>query len=97
MNQLRRLFITLNDTDKFLIIFRQRFCCKMFSHPIETFLANIFVAGAAAAFAKTLIAPIERTKLILQNQDSSLHVLTQKVPKYKNALDVFERIPKEQV
>lgn len=64
---------------------------------LETFFANIFITGVAAAFAKTLVAPIERTKLILQNQDSSLQVLTQERPKYKNAFDVLRRVPHEQV
>lgn len=64
---------------------------------VETFLLNTIITGTAAAFAKTLIAPIDRTKVILQNQDSSLHVLTQKRRRYKNAFDVFTRIPNEQV
>lgn len=64
---------------------------------LETFLANVLITGAAAAFSKTLLAPVDRTKMILQNQDSALQVLTKKRERYKNAFDVFKRIPTEQV
>lgn len=64
---------------------------------IETFFVNIVVTGTAAAFAKTFAAPIDRIKLILQNQDVSLQMLKQERPKYKNAFDVLKRVPYEQV
>ncbi|EGC38430.1 hypothetical protein DICPUDRAFT_86546 [Dictyostelium purpureum] len=52
------------------------------------------VGGTAAGISKTIVAPIERVKLLLQLQA----VLTQ-IPenkKYKGFVDCFVRIPKEQ-
>jgi hypothetical protein len=37
-------------------------------HPI---LADFAIGGSAAAFSKTLVAPIERVKMLLQTQDSN--------------------------
>lgn len=63
---------------------------------IEKFIINIVVSGSAAAISKTLVAPIDRIKIILQNQDSALQVLTGQRKKYKGLLDVIKRVPKEQ-
>lgn len=60
-------------------------------------MANVFITGTVAAFSKTILAPIDRTKMILQNQECSLQVMTHKRKKYKNAFDVIRRIPEEQV
>jgi len=54
-----------------------------------------FTAGAAAAVvAKTIIAPIERVKLILQLQTSQSTIAVDK--RYKGMIDCLIRVPKEQ-
>jgi solute carrier family 25 (adenine nucleotide translocator) protein 4/5/6/31 len=57
-------------------------------------LFDFALGGASAGFSKTLIAPIERVKLLLQLQDASHTITTEK--KYKGAIDCFQRIYKEQ-
>jgi solute carrier family 25 (adenine nucleotide translocator) protein 4/5/6/31 len=36
-----------------------------------SFIKNFMMGGVSAAISKTAVAPIERVKLLLQNQDSS--------------------------
>jgi len=55
---------------------------------VEDFL----LGGTAAAVSKTIAAPIERVKLLLQNQGESKSI--QKP--YTGIVDVFVRVPKEQ-
>lgn len=63
----------------------------------QTFMVNLLVSGTAAALSKTLLAPVERIKMILQNQDSSLQIIKQQRQKYESAFDIVARVPKEQV
>uniref|UniRef100_A0A1I7XG80 ADP/ATP translocase n=1 Tax=Heterorhabditis bacteriophora TaxID=37862 RepID=A0A1I7XG80_HETBA len=54
-----------------------------------------FLAGASAAVvAKTVIAPVERVKLILQLQSAQTTLAPEK--RYKGVIDCFVRVPKEQ-
>jgi solute carrier family 25 (adenine nucleotide translocator) protein 4/5/6/31 len=57
---------------------------------------NVFedfaLGGVAAAISKTIAAPIERIKLILQNQSEQAAITTP----YKGIIDVCVRVPKEQ-
>ncbi|WKY14393.1 hypothetical protein Q1695_000161 [Nippostrongylus brasiliensis] len=54
-----------------------------------------FAAGASAAVvAKTLIAPVERVKLILQLQNAQTSLPVEK--RYNGLIDCFIRVPKEQ-
>lgn len=64
---------------------------------INVFLINFLIVGITSSFAKTLTAPLDRIKLILQNQNSALHILTGKRKKYSSFIDCVVRIPKEQV
>lgn len=57
-------------------------------------MENFLLAGCAAAVAKTVAAPIERVKLLLQNQGESAAAKAQ--GEYKGIVDVFVRVPKEQ-
>jgi len=50
------------------------------------------LAGVAAGISKTIAAPIERVKLLLQNQGESASIKTP----YKGIMDVFVRVPAEQ-
>ncbi|EAT35645.1 AAEL012198-PA, partial [Aedes aegypti] len=54
-----------------------------------------FLAGGiSAAISKTVVAPIERVKLLLQVQATSKQIIADK--QYKDMVDCFVRIPKEQ-
>jgi len=60
--------------------------------PKTNMIEDFCLAGVAAAISKTIAAPIERVKLLLQNQGESAAI---KVP-YKGIIDVFVRVPREQ-
>jgi solute carrier family 25 (adenine nucleotide translocator) protein 4/5/6/31 len=53
---------------------------------------NFFLAGCAAAVSKTVAAPIERIKLLLQNQGDAKGI----EKPYKGILDICKRVPAEQ-
>ncbi|TKR81253.1 hypothetical protein L596_015155 [Steinernema carpocapsae] len=54
-----------------------------------------FVTGATVAVvAKTVVAPVERVKLILQLQSAQATISSDK--RYKGVVDCFLRVPKEQ-
>lgn len=54
-----------------------------------------FVFGSiSASISKTVIAPLERVKLLLQLQDASTQISTEK--KYKGIIDCFVRVNREQ-
>ncbi|KAF2890337.1 hypothetical protein ILUMI_15836, partial [Ignelater luminosus] len=63
---------------------------------IKNFLLNFWIAGVTAAVAKTITAPFDRVKLILQNQKSVLQVLTGKRKPYNGVIDCLVRLPREQ-
>lgn len=58
------------------------------------YLARISIWGAVT---KTILSPIERTKLVLQNQNSCLQVLRGERKPYPGILSCLVRFPKEQV
>ncbi|KAL3990417.1 ADP/ATP translocase 1 [Acanthocheilonema viteae] len=58
------------------------------------FLKDLTLGASAAIVAKTIIAPIERVKLILQLQNAQETIAVGK--RYKGMLDCFVRIPVEQ-
>lgn len=58
------------------------------------FAKDLVVGGTAAAISKTLVAPIERVKLLLQVQHVSTQISAD--ARYKGIIDAFVRIPKEQ-
>nr|XP_039262963.1 ADP/ATP translocase 3-like [Styela clava] len=60
----------------------------------EEFAKDLAVGGTAAAISKTLVAPIERVKLLLQVQHVSTQISAD--ARYKGIIDAFVRIPKEQ-
>jgi solute carrier family 25 (adenine nucleotide translocator) protein 4/5/6/31 len=53
---------------------------------------DFMLGGLSAAISKTAAAPIERVKLLLQNQGESSAISK----KYTGIIDVFVRVPKEQ-
>jgi len=60
---------------------------------MKTNMAEDFVlGGTAAAISKTIAAPIERVKLLLQNQGEQAAI----TKPYTGIIDVFRRVPAEQ-
>lgn len=58
------------------------------------FVSDLLAGGVAGGVSKTIVAPIERVKLLLQVQDASSQIAADK--KYKGIVDAFRRIPAEQ-
>jgi len=58
------------------------------------FMKDFLAGGIAAGVSKTIVAPIERVKLLLQVQAVSKQLT--EAQKYKGIVDCFIRIPKEQ-
>jgi len=60
--------------------------------PKTNVVEDFMLGGAAAAVSKTIAAPIERVKLLLQNQGEQAAI----TKKYTGIVDVFIRVPREQ-
>jgi len=60
-----------------------------------SFAENFMLSGCAAVFAKTVAAPIERVKLLVQNQGEMLKKGTLKTP-YKGIMDCTSRTMAEE-
>jgi solute carrier family 25 (adenine nucleotide translocator) protein 4/5/6/31 len=60
----------------------------------KTFAVNFILGGVSAAVTKTVVAPIERVKLLLQLQDANRQIAADK--KYKGIVDCFVRVNSEQ-
>ncbi|XP_071445981.1 ADP,ATP carrier protein 2 [Hetaerina americana] len=58
------------------------------------FMKDFVAGGISAAISKTVVAPIERVKLLLQVQHASKQI--SKEMQYKGMVDCFVRIPREQ-
>jgi len=63
---------------------------------MQAFLIDFALGGISGAFAKTLTAPIERIKLVVQTQDANPKIRSGEVPRYKGMVDCFQRIRAEQ-
>ncbi|ORY39438.1 mitochondrial carrier [Rhizoclosmatium globosum] len=60
-------------------------------------LAKDFAAGGVSgAVSKTLTAPIERVKLVIQTQDANPKIISGEVPRYTGIGNAFSRIYSEQ-
>jgi solute carrier family 25 (adenine nucleotide translocator) protein 4/5/6/31 len=58
------------------------------------FALDFMIGGVSAAVSKTMVAPIERVKLLLQVQDSNKNIAPEN--RYKGIGDCFARVAKEQ-
>jgi solute carrier family 25 (adenine nucleotide translocator) protein 4/5/6/31 len=59
--------------------------------------AKDFLAGGiSGAVSKTITAPIERVKLIIQTQDANPKIRSGEVPRYTGIMNCFTRVAKEQ-
>jgi len=54
------------------------------------------IGGSIGAVSKTVMAPVERVKLLMQTQDSNPDVLSGKVKRYASIGECFTRVSKEQ-
>lgn len=61
----------------------------------KSFLQDFLAGGVSAAVSKTIVAPIERVKLLLQNQDASEQI-GKDVKPYEGIVDCFSRVHREQ-
>jgi len=52
--------------------------------------------GTAAGISKTVVAPIERVKLLLQTQDANPKIRSGEIPRYTGIVNCFSRVSAEQ-
>lgn len=77
---------------------------QQFTHPKHSkrlespmaFSLDLLVGGAVACVAHTIVAPIERIKLVLQTQDSNVAILSGKHRHYKGFFDALGTMVKEE-
>jgi solute carrier family 25 (adenine nucleotide translocator) protein 4/5/6/31 len=62
----------------------------------DKFLMDFVLGGVSGAVAKTMTAPIERIKLVVQTQDANPKIRSGEVPRYTGIIDCGSRIIKEQ-
>jgi len=60
----------------------------------KDFAIDFMAGGISAAVSKTVVAPLERVKILLQIQDASKHI--PKDQQYKGIVDCFSRVYREQ-
>lgn len=59
----------------------------------KTFASDFLLGGISAAISKTIVAPIERVKLLLQVQDNIKDIAPEN--RYKGIGDCFSRVRAE--
>jgi len=62
----------------------------------EQLASDLLVGGTVGAIAKTIMAPVERVKLLMQTQDSNPAVLRGEVQRYTSIGNCFSRVYSEQ-
>ncbi|CAD7931756.1 unnamed protein product [Amoebophrya sp. A25] len=60
------------------------------------FAKDFAIGGAAGGISKTLAAPIERVKLLIQTQDANPRIRSGEVPRYTGIANCFTRVQAEQ-
>jgi len=63
---------------------------------LEQLLSDLLIGGAIGAISKTVMAPVERVKLLMQTQDSNPAVIRGEVTRYSSIADCFSRVYSEQ-
>jgi solute carrier family 25 (adenine nucleotide translocator) protein 4/5/6/31 len=65
-------------------------------HPVVAVLKDWAAGGTAAGISKTVVAPIERVKLLLQTQDANPRIKSGEIPRYTGIWNCFTRVVREQ-
>jgi len=65
-------------------------------NPILAIAKDWLAGGTAAGVSKTLVAPIERVKLLIQTQDANPRIASGEIPRYTGIVNCFVRVSKEQ-
>merc|ERR1711861_7030 len=63
---------------------------------VTDFLIDFAAGGVSGAVSKTITAPIERVKLVIQTQDANPKIVSGEVPRYTGIGNCFTRIYSEQ-
>ena len=63
---------------------------------VEQLASDLLIGGSIGAVSKTIMAPVERVKLLLQTMDSNPDIVSGKVERYKGIGDCFKRVHAEQ-
>jgi len=63
---------------------------------LMNFGSDLLIGGSLGALSKTIMAPVERVKLLMQTQDSNPDVVSGKVQRYNGIGDCFRRVYSEQ-
>lgn len=64
--------------------------------PKPNILIDFAAGGISGVVSKTITAPIERVKLIIQTQDANPKIISGEVPRYTGIGNVFTRVSSEQ-
>jgi len=62
----------------------------------QAWATDFLLGGVSGAISKTITAPIERVKLVIQTQDANPLIRSGEVPRYTGIVDCFKRINAEQ-
>jgi solute carrier family 25 (adenine nucleotide translocator) protein 4/5/6/31 len=66
----------------------------------ENWLRSIAIdwvaGGTSAAISKTVVAPIERVKLVIQTQDANAKIMSGEIPRYTGVFNTLTRVSREQ-
>merc|ERR1712159_557421 len=62
----------------------------------QAWAMDFLLGGVSGAVAKTLTAPIERVKLLIQTQDANPKIRSGEVPRYTGIVNCFQRVNSEQ-
>jgi solute carrier family 25 (adenine nucleotide translocator) protein 4/5/6/31 len=69
---------------------------KVKKSKVEQLASDLLIGGSIGAVAKTVMAPVERVKLLLQTMDSNPDILSGKVQPYKGIGDCASRVMADQ-
>jgi len=60
------------------------------------FFGDLAAGGVSGGISKTVVAPIERVKLLIQTQDANPKIMSGEVPRYTGVVNCFTRVAAEQ-
>jgi solute carrier family 25 (adenine nucleotide translocator) protein 4/5/6/31 len=63
---------------------------------LQQLCSDLVIGGTVGGISKTVMAPVERVKLLMQTQDSNPAVISGKEERYKSIGDCFRRVYRDQ-